>query len=316
MCFSISRLHGIIYAEGVIIISQKKADLIIALITMAWGSSYLFMKMGLDSIDVFNLVALRFGIAFLLTAPIFYKKLCNIDKKTLLYGTILGLALFCVLSTLMFGLKTTSASSAGFLAGTTVVFVPLLQIIIHRKRPTLPITAGVVLTIVGIALLTIDSTFQLDTKSLLCVLAAFIYAGQILLTSHFSKMVDPLALGVLQLEFAGIFGLLFSFIFEQPRLPNNSVEWIAVLSLSVICSAFGFVLQPVAQKYTTPERTGILFSLEPVFSAIFGFVFFDEILKIQGYFGAILVLAGIIISGIDKKVFLKTNYQRGILNKR
>ncbi|EDK35646.1 hypothetical protein [Clostridium kluyveri] len=66
-----SRLHGIIYAEGVIIISQKKADLIIALITMAWGSSYLFMKMGLDSIDVFNLVALRFGIAFPINRPNF-----------------------------------------------------------------------------------------------------------------------------------------------------------------------------------------------------------------------------------------------------
>ncbi|WP_373845135.1 DMT family transporter [Clostridium sp.] len=275
--------------------------MIIALITIAWGSSYLFMKMGLDSIDVFNLVALRFGIAFLLTAPIFYKKLCNIDKKTLLYGGILGAALFCVLSTLMFGLKTTSASSAGFLAGTTVIFVPFLQIIINGKRPTLPITAGVLLTVVGIALLTIDSTFQLDTKSLFCVLAAFIYAGQILLTSHFSKMVDPLALGVLQLGFAGIFGLLFSFIFEQPRLPGNSVEWFAVLSLSVVCSAFGFVLQPVAQKYTTPERTGILFSLEPVFSAIFGFVFLHEVLKIQGYLGAILVFSGVIISGINKK---------------
>ncbi|WP_333859498.1 DMT family transporter [Clostridium sp.] len=293
-----SRYH--IY-KGVIIISQRKADLIIALITIAWGSSYLFMKMGLDSIDVFNLVALRFGIAFLLTAPIFYKKLCNIDKKTLLYGGILGAALFCVLSTLMFGLKTTSASSAGFLAGTTVIFVPLLQIIIHGKKPTLPITAGVFLTIIGIGLLTIDITFQLDKKSLLCVLAAFIYAGQILLTSYFSKMVDPLALGVLQLGFAGIFGLLFSFIFEQPRLPANSVEWLAVLSLSVVCSAFGFILQPVAQKYTTPERTGILFSLEPVFSAIFGFIFLHEVLKVQGYLGAILVFSGVIISGINKK---------------
>lgn len=259
------------------------------------------MKMGLNNIDVFNLVALRFGIAFLLTAPIFYKKLCNIDKKTLLYGMILGLALFCVLSTLMFGLKATSASSAGFLAGTTVVFVPLLQIIIYQKTPALSITVSVILTIVGISLLTIDSTFQLDTKSLLCVLAAFIYASQILLTSHFSKMVDPLTLGVLQLGFAGIFGLLFSFIFEHPKLPNNSVEWFAVLSLSVVCSAFGFVLQPIAQKYTTPERTGILFSLEPVFSSIFGFVFLGETLKIQGYLGAILVFSGIIISGINIK---------------
>lgn len=73
----------------------------------------------------------------------------------------------------------------------------------------------------------------------------------------------------------------------------------------MVFSAFGFVLQPVAQKYTTPERTGILFSLEPVFSAIFGFLFLDEVLKIQGYFGAILVLSGVIVSGIKKIYVLK-----------
>jgi drug/metabolite transporter (DMT)-like permease len=285
----------------VISISQKKADLMIALITAAWGSSYLFMKMGLHSVGVFNLVALRFGIAFLLTAPIFYKRLCKTDRKTLLYGAILGFSLFCVLSALMFGLLTTSASCAGFLAGTTVVFVPLLQTVIYRKKPSLRITIGVILTMIGIALLTIKDTFRLDARSLLCVLAALIYAGQILLTSRFSKRAEPLTLGVLQLGFAGIFGLLFSFAFESPRLPGSPVEWFAVLALSVVCSALGFVLQPVAQKYTTPERTGILFSLEPVFSAAFGFIFLNEVLKLQGYLGAALVLAGVIVSGINKK---------------
>jgi len=284
-----------------ITITKKKADLIIALIAAAWGSSYLFMKMGLGTISVFNLVALRFGIAFLLTAPFFSKRLFTTNKTTLLYGAILGFALFCVLSTLMFGLKTTSASSAGFLAGTTVVFVPLLQVAIQRKKPSMEIAGSVILTIGGIALLTIDNTFQLEIKSLLCVLAALLYAGQIILTSHFSKQADPLTLGVLQLGFAGIFGLLASLIFEIPVLPQSRVEWMAVLALSIVCSAFGFVLQPLAQKHTTPERTGILFSLEPVFSAIFGFVFLQEVLKAQGYIGALLVFGGVILSGIAKK---------------
>ncbi len=282
-------------------ITQKKADFLIALIAAAWGSSYLFMKMGLGTINVFNLVALRFGLAFLLSAPIFHKRLRNVDRKTLLYSAMLGFALFCVLSTLMFGLKVTSASSAGFLAGTTVVFVPLLQSLIQRKRPNTRIIGSVILTMGGIALLTIDRTFQLEMKSLLCVLAALLYAGQIILTGRFSQKADPLTLGVLQLGFAGLCGLIASFIFETPTLPQNGMEWVAVLALSIVCSAFGFVFQPLAQKHTTPERTGILFSLEPVFSAIFGFVFLREIFKAQSYFGALLVFSGVVLSGLSEK---------------
>lgn len=284
-------------------ITQKKADLLIALIAAAWGSSYIFMKMGLGAIGVFNLVALRFGLAFLLTVPIFYKRLLQADKKTVLYGAILGIALFCVLSTLMFGLKVTSASSAGFLAGTTVVFVPLLQSLIRRKRPNAKVIISVILTMGGIALLTIDRTFQLEIKSLLCVLAALIYAVQIILTSNFSSKADPLTLGVLQLGFAGICGLMVSFLLETPTLPQTGTEWVAILALSIVCSAFGFVFQPLAQKHTTPERTGILFSLEPVFSAIFGFAFLGEMLKVQGYIGALFVFGGVFLSSLNKKTF-------------
>ena len=286
-----------------ITITQKKADLLIALIAAAWGSSYIFMKMGLGTIGVFNLAALRFGLAFLLTAPFFYKRLFHTDKKTLLYGAILGFTLICVLAMLMFGLKVTSASSAGFLAGTTVVFVPLLQTAIRRKRPNAKIISSVILIMSGIALLTIDRSFKIEFQSLLCVLAALIYAVQIILTSYFSLKADPLTLGVLQLGIAGLCGLIASFIFETPTLPQTQMEWIAVLALSIVCSAFGFVLQPLAQKHTTPERTGVLFSLEPVFSAIFGFAFLGEMLKVHGYAGALLVFGGVILSGLSNKVF-------------
>ena len=45
--------------------AQLKADFTMLVVTLFWGSSYLFMKMGLESIQAFNLVALRFGLAFI-----------------------------------------------------------------------------------------------------------------------------------------------------------------------------------------------------------------------------------------------------------
>jgi len=95
--------------------------------------------------------------------------------------------------------------------------------------------------------------------------------------------------------------LIASFIFETPVLPGNTTEWVAVLALSIVCSAFGFVFQPLAQKYTTPERTGIVSTLEPVFAVIFGFIFLGEVLSIQGYIGALLVFCGILLPGLRKR---------------
>jgi len=278
--------------------TQKKADLLIALISMAWGSSYLLMKLGLDGLGAFNLITLRFGIAFIVTALIFIKHVMKASFKTICYGAILGFILFCVFTFLMIGLKSTTASSAGFLTSAAVVFVFILQVLITRKKPNLLITVGVLLTICGIALLTIKESFVLETGSILCILGAFSYACHIIVTNHWTHKVDGLVLGIFQLGFASLYGFIFSVIFENPSLPQNSTEWIAVLGLAFVCSAFGFVVQPVAQQYTTPERTGLLFSLEPVFSAVFGYIFLNEVLQVKGYIGAVFVLAGVFVSGM------------------
>lgn len=149
-------------------------------------------------------------------------------------------------------------------------------------------------------LIPIKDSFMIESGSILCLLGAFLYAVYII-TNSFVHKTDALQLGIFQLGFAALFGLIFSFSFETPTLPSTTAGWVAVLGLAIVCSAFGFVMQPIAQKFTTPERTGVLFALEPVFSAFFGFVILQEVLQLQGYIGAMLVLCGIFISGTKKK---------------
>jgi drug/metabolite transporter (DMT)-like permease len=61
-----------------------------------------------------------------------------------------------------------------------------------------------------------------------------------------------------------------------------------VLGLALICSAFGLIMQPMDQKFTTAEHTGLLLSLEPVFSALFAYLFAGEVFTLQQLFGAAL----------------------------
>lgn len=278
--------------------SQCQANSIIALISMAWGLSYLLMKIGLNEIAPFNMIALRFGIAFFVTALIFISKVRKVNLHAIRCGAISGLLLFIEYSFLAFGVKGTTASTAGFLFGTTVVFVLILQMIITRKRPRKKIVTGIILTMTGITLLTVQDSLTFNIGAVLCIIGAFLYAWHIILTDFLTHRTDGLLLGIFQIGFAGLFGLLASLCFETPSLPSGGTQWGAVLGLALICTAFAFVMQPIAQQYTTPEHTGLLLALEPVFSAIFAFVFLQEVLLLKGYIGAVFVLCGVLISNM------------------
>jgi drug/metabolite transporter (DMT)-like permease len=281
--------------------TQKQANWILATVSMGWGTSYIFMKLCEDTISPLTMVALRFGIAFIVMMAIFSKKIIRIDAKTLKYSAIVGVLLFGIFIALSYGVKNTTASSAGFLTSTTVIIVPILQTFITRKLPSKKIIVGVTIVSIGLALLTVEDDFTFEFGSLYCLVAAFLYAVHIIVTNHFAREVDALQLGIYQLGFATLYATIGAFIFETSDLPYEMIHWFAILGLALICSAYGFVMQPIAQKYTTPESTGFLFSLEPIFSAIFAFIFLHENMGLQGYFGALVILAGVFIANSTSK---------------
>ena len=275
--------------------TQHRADALIGLVAMAWGSSYLLMKVGLGAIPPFSLIALRFLIAFFAVSLLFREKIKQTTPRTLLRGSILGLFLFGLFAFLIHGMQTTSTSNAGFLTSTTVVLVPVFHALITRRLPNRPIVIGTLLTMTGIGFMTLQQSMTLHSGDVLCLTGAVVYAFHILLTADFTKKEDGL-LGIWQLGLAGLYGLICTMLFETPTLPAAPSQWMAVLGLALICSAFGFVAQPMAQKYTTPEHTGLLFSLEPLFSALFAFLFLQETLTAKGYFGAALMMAGVLVA--------------------
>lgn len=275
---------------------QITAELLLTFTVFLWGSSYLFMKLGMETFAPFNLIALRFGIAFLIAVPVFWKVFLHLRLRTIFSAAILGLMLFGTVAFLLYGLKDESTTGAGFLIGTTVVMVPVLQAVFFSRIPRPPVILGIVLALTGILLLTAGTTFVLDIGAILCLVGAFFCAWQIILTDRYVKTEPALALGILQLGFTGMYGLVFALFFESPVLPGTGWDWMVILELAVLCSAVGFIGQTVAQEFTTPERTGLIFSLESVFAAIFGFFVLHEVMPVSGYIGAALILCGVVIA--------------------
>lgn len=276
--------------------TQRRADGMIALISMAWGSSYLMMKVGLDGLGPFCLTTLRFALAFAAVALLFLPQLRRTTRRILRHAAALGLLLFGVFACLLHGMETTTASNTGFLTSTTVVLVPLLNALLRRHPPEGPIALGALLALGGIGLLSFQGGSGFHHGDLLCLGGALCYACHILLTDRSTRQDDGLLLGVWQLGFTALYGVLALLLFEPPSHPASLAQWAAVLGLALVCSAFGFVVQPVAQAHTTPEHTGLLFALEPVFAALFARLFLREALSVQGLLGAGLVLVGVLVA--------------------
>ena len=70
---------------------------------------------------------------------------------------------------------------------------------------------------------------------------------------------------------------------------------ILALALALICSGVGFTLQPLGQKYTTPERAGLLAAANPLSASALGIIFLGEKITPSILVGATLILISIVL---------------------
>ena len=278
--------------------SRKSAEWLLAAVIFARSTSLLFAKIGLASISPLNLLAVRFCLAFAVLEVIFRKKLRTAAKTDLLHGMLLGGAFFSVMVCETFALTMTHASTTSFLENTAIVIVPLFEAVLHRKAPDRKTLLCAAVTLLGVGFLTLRSGIGFGPGEGLCMLGACLYAVAIILTARFSHAGDPILLGMFQIGFMGVFSGIGSLLLESPRLPQNGVEWGVILALALVCSCFGFTLQPLAQRYTTAERAAQFCAINPLSVAVLSTVFLHETMDVWGVVGAALILTGIIMHNL------------------
>ena len=280
---------------------QMKADFMLLMVTLFWGVSYWLMAVSLAEVGPFMLNALRFLGAFFIAVVFTFPKLKTVSKATLKYSFVIGIALLFVYIGATFGVKYTSLSNAGFLCALTVVITPILSVIFLKHKPDKKLAVVVVMSLIGIALLSLKEDLRPALGDILCIMAAFAYAVDLTITevAVSREQVNAFQLGVFQLGFTGLFTLILSFITETPTLPHSPKAWIAVLFLSIFCTGAAFIIQAVAQQYTSASHVGVIFSLEPVFAGIVAYFLAGEILSARAYVGAALLVSSLFVMELD-----------------
>lgn len=284
---------------------QLRADFLLVLVTLCWGVSYYLMDVSLTDMGAFTLNAYRFLGAFVIGGLLTFRKLKTVNRQTLKYSLLIGSVLVFVYIGATFGVKYTTLSNSGFLCALTVIFVPLIEILVLRKKPQKKIIFAVTMSLIGIMMLTLKDDFSINLANLrgdlLCILGATAYAVDLILTERAvaHEEVDAFQLGVFQLGVTGIYMLVMSFIFEQPHLPTTPMIWGSVIFLSVFCTGVAFIVQAIAQQYTTAAHVGIIFTLEPVFAAVVAYFFAGEVLTLKSYLGAGVMMAALFVTELD-----------------
>ena len=265
--------------------------------TKIFGAMTIFSNQILVELEVYNMVALRFLIAFAACFAVFHKRYRGIDRKTTLHAFILGTFLFVSYVFMVLGCKYTTASNAGFMMSLVAFFTPLILIVIDRKLPDRIHMLSVLITLIGVGLMCLASDFTLNKGDLLCIICAFFYSFQMIYTEKYADMHDPLVIGTFQLIFVSAYAFIFSFIFEDRFiLPVSAAGWWQLLYLALGCGALGFILQTSAEKLSTANHTTLIYASEPVFVAVFSYLMLGEEITIRQVAGMVIVFIGVLIT--------------------
>lgn len=286
---------------------ELQADLLLLFVALSWGASNYAISICLTELSPLTINIFRFIAAVVTVGLLGIKELKKTNLTTVKYAAIMGIFLTGNYFFTNMGVANTTLSNAGFFCGMACVFTPFGEWIFFGKKPEKKVWFVVVLCAAGIFLMSMKGDFSINMShifgDLLCIGCALSYTGNILVTDKavLDERSNAYNLGAWQIAFTFIFSTILATAFEHPVVPHSPAVIGCIIFLGVLCTGIAYVIQPIAQQYTTGTHVGLIFSLEPVFCAIIAFFFAGEVLFVQNYIGMVLLLAGIIILEIDFK---------------
>lgn len=275
--------------------SQGRIYFFLILTTIFWGGSFLFTKIGLREIPPLLFVFFRFTLAALIMLIVFARRIAALDRGILLRGMIVGIALGLANISFVFGIKDTSISRAGVLNNLFVLFIPIITKLVWKDRVGRTNLAGIALAAIGIWLLATGGGAGFNRGDLLSTICAFFIACHIISVSKVLRDDDVYLVSLVQfVTVAGMAGLTVLLTPHSHATPS-ATAMLTVVYCAILPTAFCFTLQNKFQRYVTPTRAGLVYTLDPVWSLLAGFFVLGERLNPLEWVGCGLIFAAVLL---------------------
>lgn len=277
-------------------------DALLVLITLIWGSTFLIVKNAVSLSGPFTYITLSYGIGSLTLALIFHRRLMRISRAELLSGLVLGIILFTAYALQTIGLQYTTVSKAGFITGLYVPLVPVFAFLLLRQKPTQGAIVGFVLSLTGLFLLSFNDKFNLEfgLGEVLILGAAIAFALHIVNVSKFAPHVDAINLAIVQLSLTSLLSFIAMPIARESFVMPSMMVWGSVLFMGVVDVAFTLSAMTWVQQIVSGTRAALIYALEPMWAALFGFALAGDKLSLLAWIGCGFILAGMIVGRVGK----------------
>jgi drug/metabolite transporter (DMT)-like permease len=269
------------------------AVLVLVAVTAVWGVTFVQVKDAVALYPLFAFLALRFAIASATLAVPGAGRVRGLGRDGSTAAVFAGLLLGAGYVLQTAGLQRTTVSSTGFVTGMYVVLTPLIALAWFRIRVGAAAWCGVALATAGLALLSGVHGGSVGGEALVLAGAA-VYSLQIVLMERYAPRYDAIAFTLV--EMLAAFVALTIVAIPQLEVPHGWTVWGALLVTGVFASALAFLAQTWAQRRTSATRTALVFTLEPVWAAVFGFTLAGDRLGAAGWLGCGVIMAGILLA--------------------
>jgi drug/metabolite transporter (DMT)-like permease len=273
---------------------RLKADIALVSLTVLWGLSFTVVKTALQYSGTFTFLFLRFILATGIVALFLRKSDRSLLKEIARPGLILGSAMFLGFALQTLGLNLTTASRSGFLTGTFVVFTPFIAIPLIQSPVKARHLIAVAIVMIGIFLLTRPDLSDINLGDELTVLCAIVWALHTVLIGKYSSKERSKILAFYQLTLLSVMCLPLSFMLEGMRGIADVRVWGLAGIVAVTATALAFYLQARFQPKTSPQSAAVIYSLEPVFAALFANLLSGE--SPPNLIGAGLIIIGMVVA--------------------
>lgn len=281
---------------------KLKSTLILLLTAMIWGLAFVAQRVGAEHVGSFTFNGVRFALGAVSLIPVIIlfergKTPPDVRKKTLFYGVVAGVVLFCAANLQQFGIDLTgSAGKSAFITGLYTVVVPIIYIFFGKKTGV-NIWIGAALAVVGLYLLCGTSGAMGWGDVCLFAGTAF-WSAHIMVLDRAAAEVRAIRFSCIQFTVCAVLGLAAAFVFEEPSFTAIRSAGLPILYGGLMSTGVAYTCQIIGQRDADPTAAAIVLSTESVWAAIGGLLLLEEKMSVPAYIGCALMMCGIVISQV------------------
>jgi drug/metabolite transporter (DMT)-like permease len=279
---------------------RLKADLILVLVSIIWGSAFVAQRVAgqLGSVYLFN--GARYLLAALVVWPFTVRVGWSVTPTytQFIWVFIAGFFLFTASALQQAGMVYTTAGNAGFITSLYVVLVPIVLFIFWRERFHWMAVIAVVLAGAGAFLLSTGGRFEVQKGDALELVGALFWTFHVIVVGKYASKFESMSFSVGQLAVCGILNLVVG-LFVEPMLSFQGPLLFAIAYTALFSLGLCYTLQIWAQKHTPPADAALILSLESVFAVLSGWLLLNEKLTAIQVLGCALIFVAVLLSQLN-----------------